>query len=196
MSYAICEQQRRRSACASALSDQHLCCSLLKEYDMCTCYIQSFKILASFCSWAGCFETCLVENPRWHVFAWCGSIKRLPNLLAALSQRTLGSLPISPSPSGCGWAWSSLSSSFDVVCRMYSCLPFLRIRVVSPTFPFAPESFRPLSLSPRIVSPPGRFAHFPVRPWVVSPTSPFAPESFRPLINFISSIIISASKVV
>ena len=60
----------------------------------------------------------------------------------------------------------------------------LRIRVVSPTFPFAPESFRPLSLSPRVVSPPGRFAHCPVRPWVVSPTFPFAPESFRPLIKF------------
>ena len=27
--YAICEQQRRRSACASAQSDQRLCCSLL-----------------------------------------------------------------------------------------------------------------------------------------------------------------------
>ena len=27
-SRAICEQQRRRSACASAQSDQHLCCSL------------------------------------------------------------------------------------------------------------------------------------------------------------------------
>ena len=26
--YAICEQQRHRSACASAQSDQHLCCSL------------------------------------------------------------------------------------------------------------------------------------------------------------------------
>ena len=26
--FAICEQQRRRSACASAQSDQHLCCSL------------------------------------------------------------------------------------------------------------------------------------------------------------------------
>ena len=29
MSYAICEQQRRRSACASAQSDQRLCYSLL-----------------------------------------------------------------------------------------------------------------------------------------------------------------------
>ena len=54
-----------------------------------------------------------------------------------------------------------------------------RIRVVSPTFPFAPESFRPLSLSPRryvpesfrplFRSPLSRFAHFPVRPRVVSP---------------------------
>ena len=26
--YALCEQQRRRSACASMQSDQHLCCSL------------------------------------------------------------------------------------------------------------------------------------------------------------------------
>ena len=29
VSYVICEQQRRRSACASAQSDQCLCCSLL-----------------------------------------------------------------------------------------------------------------------------------------------------------------------
>ena len=50
MSYAICQQQRCRSACTSAQSDQHLCCSLLRQYDMYTCYIQSFKILASFCS--------------------------------------------------------------------------------------------------------------------------------------------------
>ena len=40
---------------------------------MCTCYIQSFKILASFCSWAGWFECSLVENPQRHIFAWCGS---------------------------------------------------------------------------------------------------------------------------
>ena len=68
-------------------------------------------------------------------------------------------------------------------------------------------SFRPLSRSPL-----SRFAHFPFRPEsfrprVVSPTLPFAPESFRPLPrsplsrfaplwNFISSIIISALKVV
>ena len=31
---------------------------------MYTCYIQSFEILASFCSWAGWFEPYLVENPE------------------------------------------------------------------------------------------------------------------------------------
>ena len=41
---------------------------------MYTCYIQRFKILASFCGWAGWFESYLVENPRRHIFAWCGSI--------------------------------------------------------------------------------------------------------------------------
>ena len=30
VSYAICEQQRCRSACAIAQSDQHFCCSLLR----------------------------------------------------------------------------------------------------------------------------------------------------------------------
>ena len=48
-----------------------------------------------------------------------------------------------------------------VSLKIYQCYG---IRVVSPTFPFALESFRPLSLSPRVVSPPGRFAYFPVRP--------------------------------
>ena len=74
-----------------------------------------------------------------------------------------------------------ISGDFDFIS-----LPCItgRIRVVSPTFPFAPESFLPLSFSPRVVSPPGRFAHFPVHPWIISPTFPFAPESFRPLIKF------------
>ena len=45
------------------------------EYDMYTCYIQSFKILASFCSWAGWFECYLVANSRRHIFAWWGPLK-------------------------------------------------------------------------------------------------------------------------
>ena len=44
---------------------------------MYTCYIQSFKILDRFCNWAGRFESDLVENPRRHIFAWCGSYGNL-----------------------------------------------------------------------------------------------------------------------
>ena len=60
--YAICEQQRRRSACASVQSDQHHCCSLPRQYSICSCYVQNLKALASFCSWAGRFESYLVTN--------------------------------------------------------------------------------------------------------------------------------------
>ena len=48
--YAICKQQRRRSACASAQSDQHLCCSLPRQYDIFSVYIGNFMTLASFFS--------------------------------------------------------------------------------------------------------------------------------------------------
>ena len=44
---------------------------------MCTCYTQSFKILASFCSWASWFEAYLFENPQRHVSAWCGSFVKI-----------------------------------------------------------------------------------------------------------------------
>ena len=45
MSYAICEQQRRRSAYTSAQSDQRLCCSLPRQNDTSSLYIRNFKIL-------------------------------------------------------------------------------------------------------------------------------------------------------
>ena len=45
-----CEQQRCRSACAFAQSDQHLCCSPSDKYNNKTCNMQSFIILASFYS--------------------------------------------------------------------------------------------------------------------------------------------------
>ena len=60
--YTICEQQRRRSACASAQSDQHLCCSLPRKYNISSFYIRNFKPLASFCGCVGWFESYLVEN--------------------------------------------------------------------------------------------------------------------------------------
>ena len=62
--YAIGEQQRRRSACASAQSDQHLCYSLPRWNNSSSFYIRNFKHLASLFSGAGRFEFHLVENPE------------------------------------------------------------------------------------------------------------------------------------
>ena len=53
VSYVICEQQRRRSACASAQSDQRL--------SFC---IRNLKPLPSLCGCADRFECTLVENPE------------------------------------------------------------------------------------------------------------------------------------
>ena len=74
VSYAICEQQRHRSACACAQSDQHLCCSLPRQNNTSSLYIRNFKILAGLCSWAGQFESCLVVDSRRHIFSWRGSV--------------------------------------------------------------------------------------------------------------------------
>ena len=38
------------------------------------CILAISKVPASFCSWAGWFESFLVQNPRRHIFAWCASI--------------------------------------------------------------------------------------------------------------------------
>ena len=54
--FAICEQQRRSSACASARSDQQLCCSLPRQYHTSSFYIRNFKPLPSFCGCIGWFE--------------------------------------------------------------------------------------------------------------------------------------------
>ena len=64
LSSGVCEQHRRRSACASAQSDQRLCNSLSGKYHMYTCYRRNFNSLASLCSWGDWFETCLVGNPK------------------------------------------------------------------------------------------------------------------------------------
>ena len=77
-SYAICEQQRRRTACASAQSDQRLCCSLPRQNDTSSLYIGNFKVLAGLCSWAGQFVSYLVGDSRRHIFSWRGSFDCLP----------------------------------------------------------------------------------------------------------------------
>ena len=43
---AICEQQRRRSACASARSDQRLCYSLPRQYNTSSFYVRNFKLVS------------------------------------------------------------------------------------------------------------------------------------------------------
>ena len=72
---------------------------------------------------------------------------------------------------------------------------FTWIRVFSTTIPFAPESFRPLSLSPWIVSPPNRFVYFSVRPCVVSPTLPFASRVDSPPYKFCFGLLIGIKLV-
>ena len=71
MSYAIFEQQRRRMI---SLHIHVVWSAPLLFIDMYTCYIQSLRILASFCSWAGLFESYMVKSLRKHFFVWFGSI--------------------------------------------------------------------------------------------------------------------------
>ena len=75
--FGICEQQRCRSACASAQSDQRLYCSLLRWYNTSSFYIRNFKPVASLCSWAGFVWVLLHRKSRRQVFLWCGSYNTL-----------------------------------------------------------------------------------------------------------------------
>ena len=59
--FAICEQQRHKSACASMQTDKCLCYSLPNASSF---YIWNFKPLASFCGCTGQFESYLVTNPE------------------------------------------------------------------------------------------------------------------------------------
>ena len=86
VSYAICEQQRCRSACASAQSDQHLCCSLPRQDGTSSLYIRNFKVLAGLCSWAGQFVSCLVGDSRRHILSWRGSYECLSGLKCLFSE--------------------------------------------------------------------------------------------------------------
>ena len=67
VSYVICEQQRRRSACASAQSDHRLCFSLLRYDNISRFYSRNVKSLASFYGCAGWFVSGLFGNSWRHV---------------------------------------------------------------------------------------------------------------------------------
>ena len=60
--FAICEQQKCRSACTSAQSDQRICYSLLRQYNICSFYMQNLKPLACLYNSASQFEPYLVAN--------------------------------------------------------------------------------------------------------------------------------------
>ena len=64
LSSVVCEQHRRRPACASAQSDQRLCYSLFIKYYMYTCCRWNFNFLASLCSWGDWFETRFGGHPE------------------------------------------------------------------------------------------------------------------------------------
>ena len=74
--------QWRRSACASAQSDQYLCWSLPRQYNTYRCYTQNFKILASFWSWVDQFVSYLFAHLGRQVFSWWGSNKDVDIILA------------------------------------------------------------------------------------------------------------------
>ena len=66
LSSEVCEQQRRRPACASAQTDQRLYYSLTGKYHIVTCFERNFPILDSLCSRGlrDCFESRFFGNPE------------------------------------------------------------------------------------------------------------------------------------
>ena len=64
LSSEVCEQQKRRPACASAQSDQRLCYSRFGKNHILACYRRNFNFLASLCSCGDWFECGYVRNPE------------------------------------------------------------------------------------------------------------------------------------
>ena len=65
---AICEQQSCRSACASAQSDQHLCCSLLRSYNTSSFYIR--KDILQLCVAICLRKKTIFKGEQTHVRIW------------------------------------------------------------------------------------------------------------------------------
>ena len=67
MLYAVCKQQMQISLHIHVLSNQHLCYSLPRKYNISSFFIRNFKPPASVCNWAGWFESYLVKKSRRQV---------------------------------------------------------------------------------------------------------------------------------
>ena len=70
----VCEQHRRRTACASAQSDQRLFIRFLESIicKLAAGEISIFKLVSSLYSWGDWFEALFVETPRRQVFSQRG----------------------------------------------------------------------------------------------------------------------------
>ena len=62
--YVACEQQKCRPACASAQTDQRLCCSLSGKYNGKACYMQNINIPASLVAQQVGFSLTLSQTPN------------------------------------------------------------------------------------------------------------------------------------
>ena len=61
LSLVVCEQHRRRLACAYMQPDQRVCCSLIERYILRLATNEISVFLASLCSW---YESHCVGNPE------------------------------------------------------------------------------------------------------------------------------------
>ena len=79
--HQICTCHEKTCFChmrtTSAQSDQHLCCSLPRQYNISSFYIQNVKPVASFCDRPGQFWVLPGRKPQRQVFSWRDS----PNTL-------------------------------------------------------------------------------------------------------------------
>ena len=65
----------------SVQSDQCLCCSLFLDSNTCSCYIQDFKTLASFCNWTAQFESCRKPQKTGFLISWLKSYTSMKVLM-------------------------------------------------------------------------------------------------------------------
>ena len=105
--YAMCKQQRRRSAYASAQSDQRFVVRCLDSISLVS--ISEISRLASFWSWPGRFESYLCKSRR-QVFLWRGSYKEM-QWPGAMTWRGL------PTQFSC--AWHNTENLFNFASELY-----------------------------------------------------------------------------